>query len=131
MQIPGGSVDRHAGANEIERLRSRAVAQPVAHGAGNPEAAGSSPACSRSRSQTALQDVPPRKFHTVPEIAAEWNLSPQTVYRLFDCEPGVFRMRSRKGYTTWRIPPEVLRRVEARLTGLPFGVAPEQLERAV
>ena len=76
-----------------------------------------------------------QRHYTVQEVAEAWGLSEQTIYRLFDCEPGVLRITSGKGkrtYTTVRIPEESLSRVHARLTGaLPLGRVPQKFDCAV
>jgi hypothetical protein len=58
---------------------------------------------------------------SVAEIAAAWNLSEDSVRRLFSIEPGVLVIGRRvKGtkrrYTTLRIPETVLHRVRSRYT---------------
>jgi hypothetical protein len=56
---------------------------------------------------------------SVAEIAAAWNLSEDSVRRLFANEPGVLvigrRIRgSKRRYTTLRIPQSVVERVHSR-----------------
>lgn len=58
----------------------------------------------------------------VAEIAQRWNLSPDTIRRLFEKEPGVLvlgatRMRGgKRRYLTLRIPESVVARVHRRLS---------------
>jgi hypothetical protein len=61
--------------------------------------------------------------HYSPEqLGGVWNLSTDTVRRLFECEPGVMvieRTRSRaRRYRTLRIPESVAQRVHRRLTNV-------------
>lgn len=56
------------------------------------------------------------RHYTVAEIAAMWNLSKDTVRRIFQNEPGVLVLGGRsqghkRCYTTLRIPQSVLERV--------------------
>ena len=58
---------------------------------------------------------------TVEMVAVEWNVSRDTVRRLFKDEPGVMviesrRSRYRRRYRVLRIPPHVRDRVRARMT---------------
>jgi hypothetical protein len=60
---------------------------------------------------------------SVGQIAKRWNLNPKTVREMFRDEPGVLKVerperRSKRAYTTLRIPESVLMRVESRLKGL-------------
>ncbi len=60
------------------------------------------------------------KHYFVGELAALWNLSKQTIRRLFQDEPGVVRIgetraRRKRGYITLRIPESVAHRVHLRL----------------
>ena len=60
---------------------------------------------------------------TVAQIARAWNTSRDTVRRCFQNVPGVIRIcrhetKSKRKYTTLRIPARVLRSVHSRL-GLP------------
>ena len=55
---------------------------------------------------------------TSKELAARWKLSEDTIRRLFQDEPGVFRLgaamrRGKRGYQTLRIPASVAARVYA------------------
>jgi hypothetical protein len=56
------------------------------------------------------------KLYTPAELANLWQLSENSIRRLFQDEPGVFKMgdsnpRGRRGYTTLRIPTVVVERV--------------------
>lgn len=56
--------------------------------------------------------------YTAQELAALWKLSPDSIRRLFQDEPGVFRLgaamrRGKRGYQTLRIPASVAARVYA------------------
>ena len=60
------------------------------------------------------------RHYTPEEIASIWNLSVDTVRRLFEGEAGVLiierpRLRSRRRYRTLRIPESVAVRVHRRL----------------
>lgn len=63
--------------------------------------------------------APTERHFTVPEVAAMWKLSTDSVRRLFQNEPGVLRLgRDHKGtrqYVTLRIPESVFQRVYRRL----------------
>lgn len=55
------------------------------------------------------------------ELAVLWNLSKQTIRRLFQDEPDVVRIGDtdvsrKRAYVTLRIPESVVRRVHQRLT---------------
>ena len=59
------------------------------------------------------------RHFTIADLAKMWTLSYEAVRRLFDREPGVFRMKSRgrigrREYATVRIPESVARRVRQR-----------------
>jgi hypothetical protein len=65
------------------------------------------------------------QHYTPQEIAAEWGLSDEMIRRLFAEEAGVLRLthasrrvgrKLTRGYTTYRIPASVKRRVHERLT---------------
>ena len=61
------------------------------------------------------------RHYTVAEIAEMWNLSRDTVRRLFCNEPGVPKLdnrarRTKRRYRTLRIPQSVLERVHRRLS---------------
>jgi len=62
------------------------------------------------------------RHYTVVELADRWNLSPDTIRKLFENEPGVLaleergRKRGKRRYTTLRIPESVALRVHRRLS---------------
>lgn len=62
-----------------------------------------------------------QRHYTTVEIAALWNISDDTVRRLFEAEAGVLAIGNEKSsgrkrrYVTLRIPEGVLRRVHRRL----------------
>lgn len=68
----------------------------------------------------------PSEFHlerhySVAEVAVLWQLSADTIRRLFADEPGVLAMANPRGkhrrrYATLRIPETVLARVHRRMT---------------
>jgi AraC-like DNA-binding protein len=60
------------------------------------------------------------KHYSVTELAELWNLSKQTIRRIFQDEEGVVRIGDvrtarRRSYMTLRIPESVVRRVHLRL----------------
>ena len=60
------------------------------------------------------------RHYTVAQIAELWILSPDVVRRVFEREPGVLVLgdqgsRSKRRYTTLRIPQSVVERVHRRL----------------
>ena len=61
------------------------------------------------------------RHFTVAQIAEMWQLSPDSVRRLFEREPGVLAFGCehstgyRRRYTTLRVPESVLARVHRRL----------------
>jgi hypothetical protein len=67
-------------------------------------------------------DLPLLERHYGPEqIAESWNVSPDTVVRLFEKEPGVLIVETHRGkrsrrYRTIRIPESVAARVYQRLS---------------
>ena len=70
-------------------------------------------------SRTAEMDTFSERHYTIAELAQMWSVSYEAVRRLFDHEPGVFRMKSRgslgrREYATVRIPETVARRVRQR-----------------
>jgi len=75
---------------------------------------------SPSRVSASLPSFAERHF-TVAEIAAMWNLSPDSVRRIFEREPGVLALggdgstRHKGRYITLRIPESVVERVHRRL----------------
>jgi hypothetical protein len=69
--------------------------------------------------RTAEVDTFSERHYTIAELAQMWSISYEAVRRLFDHEPGVFRMKSRgslgrREYATVRIPESVARRVRQR-----------------
>jgi hypothetical protein len=60
---------------------------------------------------------------TIAELAKEWRLSPSTVLRMFQSEPGVLRIgntRTRKRTRiSLRIPKDVAERVHRKMSGEP------------
>ena len=62
---------------------------------------------------------------TVEDVAGLWNLSPDSVRRLFEREPGVLVLMSPRGYgsrrryRTLRIPESVVERVYRRMVNPP------------
>jgi hypothetical protein len=60
------------------------------------------------------------RHYTVGQLSELWNLSPDVVRKLFEREPGVLVIgghgsRSKRRYTTLRIPQSVVERVHRRL----------------
>jgi len=69
--------------------------------------------------QTAVARFKERHY-SVDEVAEMWTLSPDPVRKLFEHEPGVLVLgnhgsRSKRRYTTLRIPESVVERVHRRL----------------
>jgi hypothetical protein len=68
--------------------------------------------------QTSTLD--PNYCYTVKELAFLWNMSPESIRRMFVNEPGtlVFRMQAtgRRTYRNVRIPGTVALRVQNRMT---------------
>ena len=63
------------------------------------------------------------QYFSIQDIATQWSLSPDLVRSLFREEPGVLRIerparRTKRVYTTLRIPQSVLQRVATRLSGV-------------
>lgn len=62
------------------------------------------------------------RHYSVKELADAWNLSPDTIRRLFADEPGVLvienpdRRHGRRRYASLRIPESVARRVYQKLS---------------
>ncbi|HKD78916.1 MAG TPA: hypothetical protein VKH81_04435 [Candidatus Angelobacter sp.] len=72
---------------------------------------------SGSQEETACEE----RHYSVNELAILWNLSKQTIRRLFQDEPDVVRIgeqevRHKRAYVTLRIPESVVRRVHQRLS---------------
>jgi alpha-galactosidase len=68
--------------------------------------------------------VPAQERHfTIAELSERWFFSKNTIRRLFSQEPGVVKIarpqtRSKRGYTSMRIPERIAERVHRRLQGL-------------
>lgn len=64
-------------------------------------------------------DAPIERHYKPEEIAEQWQISVETVRRLFNNEPGVLKIgeqkRNRRAYFTLRIPESVLDRVQRRM----------------
>ena len=79
---------------------------------------------SAASERTTHAAVPPMERHfTVSELSKRWFFSENTIRRLFRQEPGVVRIarpqtRSKRGYTSMRIPERIAERVHRRLQGL-------------
>jgi hypothetical protein len=72
---------------------------------------------SEQTSQARFQE----RHYAVAEVAELWNLSTDVVRNLFEHEPGVlvlgdYGSRSKRRYTTLRIPQSVAERVHRRLS---------------
>lgn len=67
-----------------------------------------------------LRTLDPNYNYTVKELAHLWNVSAETIRRIFDEEPGVLvfetrrRQRGKRRYRNLRIPGWVAERVETR-----------------
>jgi hypothetical protein len=67
-----------------------------------------------------VKQISTEKHYSVPELAKLWNLSKNTIRRIFENESGVLKWGTREGrfsrrYTTLRIPETVMQRVHRRL----------------
>ena len=76
---------------------------------------------SGERTTIALSTV--ERHFTVAELSKRWFFSENTIRRLFSGEPGVVRIarprtRTKRGYTSIRIPERIAERVHRRLQGL-------------
>lgn len=74
-----------------------------------------------SRPEPKEESLCEERHYSVNELSALWNLSKQTIRRLFQDEPDVVRIgetdvRRKRGYVTLRIPESVARRVHQRLS---------------
>jgi hypothetical protein len=74
-----------------------------------------------TRSAPKEESVCEERHYSVNELAILWNLSKQTIRRLFQDEPDVVRIgendvRHKRTYVTLRIPESVARRVHQRLS---------------
>jgi hypothetical protein len=70
---------------------------------------------------TEEQQLCAERHYSVNELSALWNLSKQTIRRIFEEEPDVVRMgegeaHGKRKYVTLRIPESVVRRVYQRLS---------------
>ena len=67
-----------------------------------------------------LSPLDPNYFYTVKELAFAWNMSDESIRRLFIKEPGtlifVFQRSGRRTYRNVRIPGHVALRVRNRMT---------------
>ena len=67
-----------------------------------------------------LSSLDPNYCYSVKELAFHWNVSPESIRRMFVNEPGtlVFRiqMTGRRTYRNIRIPGKVALRVQTRMT---------------
>ncbi len=67
-----------------------------------------------------LSSLDPNYCYSVKELAFLWNMSPESIRRLFETEPGVlvFRIQTtgRRTYRNIRIPGKVALRVQSRMT---------------
>jgi len=88
-------------------------------------------ALSNPNAAAELADIPAEtlgameRHYTVEEIARAWNLSPDTVRRIFEREPGVlvvenYRAYGKRRYRTLRIPAAVAERVHRRMLTKPM-----------
>jgi pSer/pThr/pTyr-binding forkhead associated (FHA) protein len=71
-------------------------------------------------SKTEERDVSVEKHYSVAELAKIWNLSENTIRRIFENEPNVLKWgitegRFKRRYTTLRIPETVVSRVHREL----------------
>jgi len=62
----------------------------------------------------------PNYYYTVKELAFLWNMSPESIRRLFEREPGTiifaFQRTGRRMYRNFRVPGHVALRVHNRMT---------------
>ena len=73
------------------------------------------------RAESKEESTCEERHYSVNELAVLWNLSKQTIRRLFQDEPDVVRIgendvRRKRAYVTLRIPESVARRVHQRLS---------------
>jgi len=74
-----------------------------------------------TRPEPKEESVCEERHYSVNELSVLWNLSKQTIRRLFQDEPDVVRIGVRdvghkRSYVTLRIPESVVRRVHQRLS---------------
>jgi len=77
--------------------------------------------CNAANSMPVLSSAALERHYAPDELAALWNLSPDTVRRLFEREAGVLvidhtKSSARRRYRTLRIPESVALRVHRRMT---------------
>lgn len=72
-----------------------------------------------------LSSLDPNYCYSVKELAFLWNMSPESIRRLFVNEPLVFKIQAtgRRTYRAVRIPGKVALRVQTRL-GLGYCTGP-------
>lgn len=69
---------------------------------------------------TQVGEVCVEKHYSVSELGKIWNLSTNTIRRMFENEPGVLKLGAKEGrfrrrYTTLRIPERIAVRVQRQL----------------
>jgi hypothetical protein len=89
--------------------------------ASRPELIKSEMSVSTTNSPTSFSQGLTERHYSTDELSALWNLSADTVRRLFEREPGVLvieraRSRTARHYRTLRIPESVAARVHRRLS---------------
>jgi methylphosphotriester-DNA--protein-cysteine methyltransferase len=77
-----------------------------------------------ANSAASFSNVATERHYSLDELAALWNVSADTVRRLFERESGVLvieraRSRNARRYRTLRIPESVAERVHRRLSNPP------------
>ena len=77
----------------------------------------------RDASRRSPSGVALERHYSVGELAKLWELSENTIRRIFNKEPGVLQLvheetRFKRGYTTLRVPESVVQRVHRRLQGI-------------
>jgi len=78
------------------------------------------PSPDRSLNTEAGKEICVEKHYSVSELASSWQLSENTIRRMFEDEPGVLRWGTTEGrfkrrYITLRIPETVVLRVHRQL----------------
>jgi hypothetical protein len=78
------------------------------------------PSPDRSLNTEARKEICIEKHYSVSELASSWQLSENTIRRMFEDEPGVLRWGTTEGrfkrrYITLRIPETVVLRVHRQL----------------
>jgi len=72
-----------------------------------------------SNSPATLTPAALERHYTPDELAQLWTLSPDTIRRIFEREPGVLVLdlaKGRRNYRTLRVPESVMQRVHRRMT---------------